>query len=327
MEIALFIVLIALSAFFSATETAFFSLHQSRVRMMEENKRKNASIIKKLKSKPQRLLITILMGNNIVNLFTASYATVVATRFFGSAALGVATGGVTILILIFGEIIPKSFAYSHNEKIAIIFAWPVYLLYIIFYPITFFLLKLNRSLNKIFKIKPSVGITEEEIRTMTRLGVENGAIDYREHEMIENIFKFDDVLVGEIMTSKHKIDMLNGEAPVEQVAYFASHSGFSRFPVYEDNNEDKIIGYIHVNQIMKALNSDERDKPVKDFISPVDAVPETMKIERLFRLMNKRQAHMYLVHKDEDPSEIIGLVTMEDILEQIMGEIEDETDE
>ncbi|MCR4283976.1 MAG: hemolysin family protein [Parcubacteria group bacterium] len=327
MEIALFILLIALSAFFSASETAFFSLHQSRVRMMQEKKRKNASIIEKLKSKPQRLLITVLIGNNVVNLFTAAYATIVATRFFGSAALGVATGGVTILILIFGEIVPKSFAYSHNERIALLFAWPVYLLYIVFFPIAFILLRLNKLLNKIFKIKPPVGITEEEIRTMARLGVENGAIDYSEHEMIENVFKFDDVSVGEIMTSKYKMDMLNGEAPVEQVAYFVSHSGFSRFPVYEDNDEDKIIGYIHVNQIMKALNSDERDRAVKDFISPVDAVSETMKIERLFRLMNKNQVHMYLAHKDGDPSEIIGLVTMEDILEQIMGEIEDETDE
>ncbi|PIR57759.1 MAG: hypothetical protein COU71_02295 [Parcubacteria group bacterium CG10_big_fil_rev_8_21_14_0_10_38_31] len=327
MEIALFIFLIALSAFFSAAETAFFSLHQSRVRMMQESKKNNASLVRKLKSKPQRLLITILIGNNVVNIFTAAYATVMATKFFGSAALGVATGGVTILILIFGEIVPKSFAYSHNEKIARLFALPVYLVYIIFYPITFFLLKLNKFLNKIYKIKPSVGVTEDEIRTMARLGVENGAIDYREHEMIENIFKFDDVLVGEIMTPKYKIDVLNGETPVEQIAYFVSHSGFSRFPVYEDNDTDKIIGYIHVNQIMKALNSDERDRPIRDFVSPVEMVPEAMKIERLFRLMNKNQVHMYLVSKGENSNEIIGLVTMEDILEQIMGEIEDETDE
>src|SRR3990170_547022 len=114
MEIVLFALLVTLSAFFSATETAFFSLHQSRIRIMKQKKRKNAAIIQKLKSQPQRLLITILIGNNAVNLFTAAYATVIAGRFFGSAALGVATGAATFFILVFGEIIPKSFAYSHN---------------------------------------------------------------------------------------------------------------------------------------------------------------------------------------------------------------------
>ncbi|MCR4322671.1 MAG: hemolysin family protein [Candidatus Azambacteria bacterium] len=326
MEIILFGLLIALSAFFSASETAFFSLRMSRIRIMRKRKRKNAAIIQKLKSRPQRLLITILIGNNAVNLFTASYATVIASQYFGSAALGIATGVVTLFILIGGEIIPKSFAYSHNERVAITLAWPIYLLDIIFSPLSFFLLKLSTFMNKAFITKQAVGITEEEIMVMARMGVESGAIEYREHEMIENVFKFDDVSVGEIMTPRYKIDMVNGTTPVEQIAHFISHSGFSRFPVYGDNDTDKIIGYIHVNQIMKVLNSDKRDEPVQEFISPVDAVPEAMKIERLFRLMNKNNVHMYLVHSDEDPDDVIGLVTMEDILEQIVGEIEDETD-
>lgn len=326
MEIILFAALVSLSAFFSASETAFFSLHQSRVRMMRERKWKNAALIQKLKSRPQRLLITILIGNNIVNLFTAAYATVVAARYFGSAALGVATGAVTLFILIFGEIIPKSFSFSHNEKMAVIVAWPIYILDVAFSPISFFLLKLNALMNRAFAIKTKSGITEEEIMIMARMGVESGAIEYREHEMIENVFEFDDVPAGEIMTPRYKVEMVNGEAPVEQVSHFISHSGFSRFPVYENNDTDKIIGYIHVNTIMKALNSDERDRPVKEFISPVDTVPEAMKIERIFRLMNKNNTHMYLVHSDEDPDNIVGLITMEDILEQIVGEIEDETD-
>lgn len=294
---------------------------------MMEAKQKNAALIQKLKSRPQRLLITILIGNNIVNLFTAAYATVVAARYFGSAALGIATGGATLFILIFGEIVPKSFSFSHNEKIAVIVAWPLHVLDVAFSPISFFLLKLNGLMNKIFGTKAKSGVTEEEIMIMARMGVESGAIEYREHEMIENIFEFDDVPVGEVMTPRYKVEMVNGEAAVEQVAHFISHSGFSRFPVYEDNDTDRIIGYIHVNAVMKALNSDERDEPVKDFISPIDAVPESMKIERLFRLMKKNKTHMYLVHSDDDPNAIIGIITMEDILEQIVGEIEDETDE
>lgn len=327
MEIILFGALVALSAFFSASETAFFSLHQSKIRVMQEKKRKNAAIIQKLKSQPQRLLTTILIGNNVVNLFTAAYATVIAARYFGSAALGIATGGTTLFILVFGEIIPKSFAYSHNEKMASVFAWPIYLLNIIFTPVSFLLLRLNAFMNKVFSIKQTHGVTEDEIMVMARMGVESGAIEYREHEMIENVFKFDDISVGEVMTPLYKAEMVNGLAPVEQVAHFISHSGFSRFPVYDDNDTSKIIGYIHVNQIMKALNSDERSRLVKEFASPVSIVSDSLMIERLFRRMKRDKTHMYLVRNNESPDDIIGLITMEDILEQIVGEIEDETDE
>jgi Mg2+/Co2+ transporter CorB len=187
---------------------------------MEQKKIKNASLIRKLKSKPQRLLITILIGNNVVNLFTASYATVVAISFFGSAGLGIATGVTTFFILIFGEIMPKSVAFANNMRIARLTAKPLYALFIVLYPVSHVLLMLNRATNRIFKSPTSRGVSEEEIRVMSRLGVESGAIDYREHEMIENIFKFDDVLVGEIMTPISRTEILNGSVPVEQIAHF-----------------------------------------------------------------------------------------------------------
>lgn len=325
MELFIFLILFMLSGFFSGVETAFFSIHQSQIRIMEQKKMKNASLIMKLKSKPQRLLITILIGNNVVNLFTASYATVVAISFFGSAGLGIATGVTTFFILIFGEIMPKSVAYANNMRIARLTAKPLYVLFIILYPVSYVLLMLNRATNKIFKSPISHGVSEEEIRVMSRMGVESGAIDYREHEMIENIFKFDDVLVGEIMTPISRTEMLNGSVPVEQIAHFVSHSGFSRYPVY-DGNENNIIGYIHVNQIMLALNSDDRDQPVSKFISPITLVDEDMEIERVFRSMKKDKVHMYAVHSDKNRKNIVGVITLEDILEQIVGEIEDETD-
>ena len=286
---------------------------------------KNASLIRKLKSKPQRLLITVLIGNNVVNIFTASYATVVAISFFGSAGIGIATGMTTLFILIFGEIMPKSVAFANNMLIARITAKPLYILFVILYPISYVLVRLNRATSRIFKSTPNRGVSEEEIRVMSRLGVESGAIDYREHEMIENIFKFDDVLVDDVMTPIERAEMLDGSVPVEQIAYFVSHSGFSRYPVY-DGNEDNIIGYIHVNQIMRALNSDERDKPVSKFMSPVTLVDEEVEIERVFRSMKKDKVHMYVVKSREDRKNVVGVITMEDILEQIVGEIEDETD-
>lgn len=326
MEILIFIVLIALSAFFSGAETAFFSLHQSRVRILEERKRAHAATIRKLKANPQLLLVTILIGNNVVNVFTAAYATIIATRFFESAALGIATGATTFFILVFGEILPKSFAYSHNELIAQVAAKPIYILSIIFRPVAVVLLKLQGSLNKLFNIKPRPTVTEEEIRVMAKMGLEHGAINPSEQQLIENIFKFDDLTAGEIMTAQQNVDSLNGGTPVEQVAYFVSHAGYSRYPVTSGTNGGSPIGYVHVNQIMKVLNSDARDRPVEEFASPIEAVSEDMLIERIFRIMKRKQSHMFLVHRAGVTDHIVGLVTLEDILEQIVGEIEDETD-
>ncbi|MCR4330659.1 MAG: hemolysin family protein [Patescibacteria group bacterium] len=327
MELLIFIGLLVLSSFFSSTETAYFSLQPSRIRLMQQKKQKNADLVYKLKSHPQRLLITVLIGNNIVNLFAASFATIVAVKIFGSIGLGIATGATTLLVLIFGEIMPKSLAYSHSVAIARMVAKPLFVIYILLYPISSLLLKVSRLINYTTRSRlPQKGITEEEIRIMSRMGVENGEIDFREHQMIENIFRFDDIEVGDIMTPKYKVEFLNGMVPVQKIAHFISHSGYSRFPVYA-NNTDNIMGYVYVNQIMKALNSDKRDQPVSNLVLPVTVVDERMKIERAFRSMKKDQEHLYLVHRANNPEEIIGLVTLEDILEEIVGEIADETDE
>ena len=325
MDVIIFSALILLSAFFSSAETAFFSLSPARIRLMRHKKIFASEIIDKLKHRPRRLLITILIGNNIVNLFTASYATVVAARFFDSGALGIATGVTTLFILIFGEIIPKSFAIAQNTQIAQFSAWPIYILFIIFYPIIWILQKISISFQRLLGAdKQDAAVSEEEIRTMTRIGVEHGIFDYREHEMIQNVFEFDDIKVKDVMTPLRKIVMLDGNVPIEQISYFVSQSGHSRYPVH-DGNDDHIIGYIHVNTIMKALNSDKRNKPVEDFVSPVQYVKDDIDIERVFRRMNKRFSHMFLVRSKKN-NDVIGLITLEDVLEELVGEIIDETD-
>jgi putative hemolysin len=143
--------------------------------------------------------------------------------------------------------------------------------------------------------------------------------------MIENIFEFDDIPVGEVMTPKKKIDALSGEVPVEQIAYYVSQSGFSRFPVY-DGSPNTYIGYVHTNDVMRVLNSDLRETPLTSVASPITCVDETLPIESVFRMMTKERSHMYLVHKKGKREEIVGLVTMENLLEEIVGEIEDEGD-
>jgi CBS domain containing-hemolysin-like protein len=325
-EILTFTILLILSGFFSSAETAFFSLSDGKLRLLETQKKKNARLIVRLKSDPQRLLITILIGNNIVNLFTASYATVVASNFFGSAALGIATGLTTLFILIFGEIVPKSLAFTHNVKVTQIGAPLLYALSVVFYPIAHVLLILNKYVNHLFGGHTVNKVTEDEIRIMARMGVEGGHIEYREHKMIENVFSFNDIEVGDIATPLYKVTFVNGMVPIDQIAYFVSQTRYSRFPVYDDNDTDDIIGYIHSNTIMKVLNSDDRDTLVKDHISPIKRVDETMKIERVFRSMQRNKTHLYLVHRENIPDDVIGLVTLENLLEEIVGEIEDETD-
>lgn len=324
--VIIFVSLVAFSAFFSITETSFFSLSQGQVKLMQQKNKKNANLIAKLKSEPQRLLATVLICNNVTNIYTASLATVVAIGAFKSSAVGIATGLSTFFILIFAEIIPKSIAITHARGVAQLVARPIYFFFILLYPISTLVLHFNVLLGKILhKSSDSVGVTEEEIRILTRMSVESGHIEYREREMIENIFRFNDTKVGDIMTPLYKVELLNGNVPVDQIAYFMSQSGHSRFPVYDEDAED-IIGYIHVNTIMRVLNSDDRDHLLKEFIVPIMRVDEKMELERVFRSMTKEKAHLYLVHKTGDTNDIVGLITLEDLLEEIVGEIEDETD-
>jgi len=324
-DILIFVVLISFSAFFSAAETALFSIRESQVRLMVRQKVRNANILAKLKADPQRLLVTILVGNNIVNLSIASLATVLAIDYFDSFSAGIATGASTVVILLLGEIFPKTIAFTYMERVTQFTAPIIYLFYILIYPISTLFVWLEQWFKRHTHMHTPNVISEEEIRIMAELGLEHGEINHHERQMIENIFQFNDIPVGDIMTPKEKIEALNGEVPVEQIAYRVSQSGFSRFPVYS-GSIDEYVGYVHTNDVMRVLNSDNRDKPIMDFVLPLRCVEKKMNIEKVFRLMTRARSHMFLVSDTTNSNVIIGVVTMEDILEQIMGEIEDEGD-
>lgn len=318
-------VLIILAALFAGGETALFSLRESQVRLMEFNKDHNASIIAKLKRDPHRVLVTLLFGNTVVNITVGTLAAVLSAEKFNSLGIGITTGIVTLAILLFGEIFPKSFAISHNKKVMQWIAHPLYLLYLAFYPIATIFVFLEKYMRRISGGSAHDSVTEEEIRVMSDLGLEHGGIDPEERKLIDNIFQFDDIPVGKAMTKKKDIDALNGDVPITQIAFYVSQSGYSRFPVYE-GNQTNYTGYIHTNDVMRVLNSDDREEQLIGFASPITRVPESMDIREVFRLMTKERSHMYLVHKANDIDEVVGLITMEDILEEIMGEIEDEGD-
>ncbi len=291
---------------------------------MKKQKVFNAGLIERLKKNPERLLITVLIGNTIANLAIGAYSTAVAIESFGSIGIGVITGLTTIAVLLMGEIIPKSFAYNNNVRVAQYTSYPLFVISTILFPLAYILDNINKRLNKTHS-KIHGHITEDEVLIMSRMSVEKGGIGYDEHALIEKIFKFNDITVGEVMTAFPRIQFLNGEVKVDQIAYHISKTEHSRYPVYIGNDHN-IIGYIHIITVMKALNSTDRDEPLSKFVTPIQKIDENMELDRAFRAMNKKQAHMYLVHKHKDPKTIVGLITLENILEELVGEIEDETD-
>lgn len=319
-----FILLVVLSGFFSASEIAFFSISDAQAKLLLQKKYKHARLINKFKKWPQKTLITILIGNNVVNILSASLATFIAIDLFGNLGVGIATGLVTLVILIFGEIVPKSYAQKNNLKIAQLFSPLLYFFFITLRPVVWLLREFNLFILKIFKLKESKFLTEDEIRALARLGVESGHINYREHEYIEKVFLLNDIAVKDIMTPKYKIIFLNGDVPVDSIAYFVGKSGYSRYPIYQDN-ENKILGYVHIHDIMKVLNSNEREMLLKELVRKISYFDQNEKIDKVLRKMIKLKEHIALVTR-KNHLEIIGLVSLEDVLEHLVGEIEDEAD-
>jgi magnesium and cobalt exporter, CNNM family len=314
------IILLTLSAWFSGMEIALFSLSSTKVKALVEEKKKNAKLLEKILSKRNKLLVIILLGNNLVNVFTASFTTVWIHERFGSAAIGIATGIVTLLILIFGEMYPKAYFQGNAEKIALKFSPIIHFLQIILYPIIWILEKI---LDLLTKNKIEV-ISENEFKAMSRMAVESGTIEFKEHEMIMNILNFNDQEVKEVMTPFYKVNSVNHDAEVDQVAYYMAHEEHSRYPVYK-NHKDNIIGYVHIKDIMKILNSDNREDPLEKYVKPLIKIDEQQKINSVFKKMLKNSSHIALVTRNKD--QILGLVTLEDILEEIVGDIEDESDD
>ncbi len=324
MEFLIFIVLVLLSAFFSASETAYFSLRDSEIHLLVREGKRRAELVRSLKSNPQLLLFAIIIGDNISDIGLASYATVVATRYFGTLGPGVATGVVTLVLLVFGKIYPKSFAYRYRRSFVLRAAYPLSIFFFVLRPAAAAFVWLEHKVQGGEKHGHS-SVSEEEIRIMTELGLAQGEIDRQEQQMIERVFQFDDTPVISVMTPKEMIVALNADVPVERCAYYVAHTAYSRYPVYR-GDPNAYIGYVHTNDVMRVLNSDDRARSLGDFVSSLTHVDSTMKLQDAFRLMTKERSHLFLVHEKKDPTTVVGLLTLEDILESIMGEIEDEGD-
>ncbi len=324
-DIVLLFILIIVSGAFSGAEIALTSLSPAKIKTMKNDRRVGAKAVYKLKQNPESLLITILIGNNLVNILTTVIATIWGMRVFGSNALGIVTGVLTFIILIFGEITPKTYAQKHADGFARMMANPLLWLTYVLYPIIWLLEKLIHGLMWIMKAKsPIKTMTEEELLAMVDIGTKEGVIEEHEQEMIENVLEFTDTTVEEIMTIKADIESLDINTNIHDARHFFITHSHSRIPVYK-RNLDNIVGILTVHDILKITHAEKPIEKLSDFHYLLHiVVPKTKSIEKLFREFQKRRQHIAVVV--DERGNTIGVVTMEDILEEIVGDIVDESD-
>lgn len=316
--------LIALSAFFSASETSLMSLSRLRVRHIYEKGGRIAAAIKKLKDNPQRMLTTILIGNNLVNVAAAAIATSSAIDMFGSNGIGIATGVITLLILVFGEVTPKSFAAQYNEQFSKFCAVPIWYLSNLLYPVIKLFDYFNSGIAKLSGSVPQKPkLTQDFLKSIVDISEEEGAINRIEKEMVNRIFEFDEISVSEVMTPKTDMFMLDSNMKIKKALPEILGNPHARIPLY-DGSRENIKGIVHIRDLMASMKNKAIDRQLRKIMRKPLFVPETKKIDSLLRYFQKRKEHMAIV-VDEHGS-ITGLVTMEDILEEIVGEIMDETD-
>lgn len=320
--LAALIILVAFSAYFSATETAFTSLNRIRLKARADDGNLRAARTLKLAEDYDKLLSTILIGNNVVNITATTVATVLCTRWFHQYGPTVSTVALTVIILIFGEISPKSLAKENAERWAL-FATPLLrVLMVLFTPANFLFGQWKLLLGRLFRKKDDEGITEEELVGMVDQAENEGGLDQHESDLIRNAIEFNDLEVSEILTPRVDLVAVPDTATMEQAASLFVESGYSRLPIYHDSI-DNIVGVIHEKDFNAARYHGETK--LADLKAPVLYTTGNTKISELLRILQKNKAHMAVVVDEYGGTE--GVATMEDIVEELVGEIWDEHDE
>ena len=324
-QLVVLIILLALSAFFSSAETALTTVNRLRVRTLVDDGDPRAIILSKVIDDPGKLLSAILIGNNIVYIAASSIATLLATEFFGSAGAGIATGVMTLLVLIFGEVTPKTMASLKAEKIALSYAKIVYGLMFVFTPLIFILDLLSGGLLRLFGIDPDKrddSVTEEDLRTIVEAGHEDGVLETEEHKMINNVFDFGDHQAKDIMVPRVDMCFLKLDATYEDFMELYKEEKFTRIPVYEETR-DNVIGILNVKDLL--LYDRTQEFHVRDFLREAYYTYEFKNTSELMMEMRKDSISIAIVLDEYGAT--AGLVTLEDLLEEIVGDIRDEFDE
>lgn len=324
-QLVALVFLVLLSGFFSGSETALVSVNRIKLKKLVEEGVPNAIIVERLLRHPNRLLATILVGNNLVNIAAAAIATSLAINFFGSKGVGLATGIMTLLILVFGEVTPKGYAIRNAEKISLRIARLMELLVRGLYPLVRVLTAITTPLIKSFggDVRFSPYVTEDEIKMLVEVGEKEGVIEKGEREMIHGVFEFGETEAKEVMVPRIDMKCLSIDDSIEKAIEFVRETGHSRTPVYE-KSIDNIVGILNSKDLFGRTTDEVSKVGLRDLIRPAYYVPETKKLDEILREMQKRKTQMAIVVDEYGGT--AGLVTLEDILEEIVGEILDEYD-
>lgn len=324
MELSALAILIGLSGFFSGLEVALVGTRNSKVNQLRKQKVKGSEALYKLKHNPGWMMSSVNLGNNLVNVGSSAFATSVAIRLFGNDGLGIAVGIMTFLILVFGEITPKTYCNANSTKIALRFAavllafsyafWPVVKLFEI---ITKAMVKLTGSSYH------SPPITEEEIKGIVEQGFADKALEKDESDLVHSALEFDDTVIRTVMTPRTKMTTLPAKMLLFEALPLINQNAHSRIPIYGETNDD-IVGFIHVRDVLKEIESDNKMKTLEQISREPVFVSQEKMVSSLLKEMKGRKTHMAIVIDEHGGVE--GLVTLEDLIEEIIGDIEDETD-
>ena len=323
-EIISLIILIGLSGFFSGLEVALVGIRRSKVRQMLNEKLPGATSLDKLKSNPSRMMASVNLGNNLVNVAATALATDIALKTFESAGLAIVIGVMTFLILVFGEITPKTYCNANAAKIALRYSRVLLAFSYAFYPIVWMFEKITKGIiNLIGSTEEPPRLTEEEIKGVIEQGLHDKAIEKQESELVHGALNFDDIIIRSVMTSRTKMFTLNSKMLLFEALPMINKSGFSRIPIY-GKNQDEIIGIVNVRDVLKCLEKEEKMISLQQISRKPIFVSQEKKVNDLLKEMQGRKSHMAIVLDEFGGVE--GCVTLEDLVEEIVGEIHDETD-
>lgn len=323
-QIIVLIILLFGSAFFSSAETSLTTVNKIKMRSLAEDGNKRAKMVIKITDNSSRMLSAILIGNNIVNLSASALTTTIAYKLGGSA-VAIATGIITVLILIFGEITPKTIATINADKIALSYAYPIHFIMVVLTPVSIVVNVLSRGILFLLRVDPNARLnimTENELRTIVDVSHEDGVIEEKEKEMIYNVFDLGDAKAKDVMVPRVNVTFADVESSYEELLDIFREDKFTRLPVYEETT-DNVIGTINMKDLL--LFGNTKEFHIRDILREAYFTHEHKSISEL--LVEMRQASLNIAIVLDEYGETAGLITLEDILEEIVGEIHDEYDE
>ncbi|MGB4334872.1 MAG: hemolysin family protein [Chromatiaceae bacterium] len=323
-ELLILAILLVLSGIFSGSETALTSLSLARAQALHREGRRGATAVYRLKKEPAPMLIAILIGNNLVNVGASALATVVATDWFGHLGPGIAVGVITLLLLVFGEITPKSLATHYAERISLVAGPMLYAFMRAIYPLVWLFLSLTNLAHRLAGKQGDPLVTEAELISMVEHGEEEGTIEADEREMIERVFSLNDLRAEDVMTPRRRVFSLDGRRTLQDLSTEVIKEAYSRVPLHGDN-PNVILKVLFARDLLEAVVTGRMDLSALEIGREPLFIPANQMIDKLLPLLRKHKQHMALVVDDSGYLE--GVLTLEDILEEVVGEIYDESDE